>query len=88
MVDWLAWLRRLEFTAVAAIVIAGLCLVLGQDAARYAEVNGPSPTRLAGGGAPGRAGIASVSRLSVIDYATTGAISGQAVVLSPCQAPN
>jgi hypothetical protein len=88
MVDWLAWLRRIEFTAVAAIVIAGMCVVLGQDAARFAEVNGPSPTRLAGGDTPGQAGIQSVSRLSVIDYAATGAIKGHAVVLSPCQAPD
>jgi hypothetical protein len=51
-------------------------------------VNGPSPTRLAGGDTPGQAGIQSVSRLSVIDYATTGAIKGHAVVLSPCQAPD
>jgi hypothetical protein len=88
MVDWLAWLRRIEFTAVAAIVIAGMCVVLGQDAARFAETYAPGATRLAGLDAPGKAGIQSVSRLSVIDYATTGAIKGQAVVLSPCKTPD
>jgi hypothetical protein len=88
MVDWLGWLRRLEFTAVAAIAIAGLCVVLGQDAARFAEIDGPNSTRLAGRDTPGQAANPLASRLSVIDYATTGAIKGHPVVVLPCQAPD
>jgi len=37
MIDWLDWLKRLEFTTVAALAIAGLCLMIGQSAERYAD---------------------------------------------------
>jgi hypothetical protein len=83
MIDWLGWLRRLEFTAVAAIAIAGLSLVLGQSAQQLTETTAP---RLAAGATPGPADSQSIARLNVIDYATTGSIKGRTVLMSPCKA--
>ena len=83
MFDWLGWLRRLEFTAVAAMAIAGICLVVGERAQQFAEANAPRVVRLAGE-TDGQA----ANRLNVIDYATTGSIKGRTVLLSPCKAPD
>ena len=82
MVDWAGWLRRMEFTAIGAIALAGLSLMLGQGAQQYAEANAPSAVRLAGGETQAQA----AARLNVIDYATTGSIKGRTVLLSPCKA--
>jgi hypothetical protein len=80
MFDWLGWLRRLEFTALAAMAIAGLCIMVGQSAQRFAEQTAPHVIRLAGSSDAG-----ATSRLSVIDYASTGSIGGGTIVLSPCK---
>jgi hypothetical protein len=82
MVDWLGWLRRMEFTAIGAIVIAALSLIIGQSAQQFAETTAPSAVRLAGGETQAQA----AARLNVIDFATTGSIKGRAIVLSPCKA--
>ena len=52
MIDWLGWLKRLEFTTVAALAIAGLCLMIGQSAERYADATTASAARLAAREAP------------------------------------
>ena len=86
MFDWLGWLRRLEFTTVAALAIAALCLVVGQAAERFADANAPSAAMLAANGASGPADGRSTARFNVIDYATTGSVKERTVVLSPCKA--
>ncbi len=83
--DRLGWIRRLEFTAVAAAAIAFLCVMIGQGAERYAAVTMPTSVALAdanGGKANGEARRAPI--FNAIDYATTGSIKGQTVVISPC----
>jgi hypothetical protein len=83
--DRLGWIRRLEFTAVAAALIALLCVMIGQGAERYAAETTPSMVALSdanGGKASGEARGAPI--FNTIDYATTGTIKGQTVVISPC----
>jgi len=82
MIDWLDWLKRLEFTTVAALAIAGLCLMIGQSAERYADAT-TSAARLAAGETPADGQSASANR---IDYSATGSIKGRAVAASPCKA--
>jgi hypothetical protein len=72
MIDWLGWLKRLEFTTVAALAIAGLCLLIGQSAERYADATTASAARLA--------------RLNGIDYSATGSVKAPPVAASPCKA--
>jgi hypothetical protein len=82
MIDWLDWLKRLEFTTVAALAIAGLCLMIGQSAERYADAT-TTAARLAAREAP--AGGQSAARSNMIDYSTTGSIKGGPVAASPCK---
>lgn len=82
MIDWLDWLKRLEFTTVAALAIAGLCLMIGQSAERYADAT-TTAARLAAREAP--ADGQSAARSNMIDYSATGSIKGRAVAASPCK---
>ena len=85
MIDWLGWLKRLEFTAVAALAIAGLCLLIGQSAERYRRCD-HGLRRSPGGARVGNRGAIRGERFNAIDYATTGSIKGGTVVLaSPCK---
>ena len=81
MIDWLDWLKRLEFTTVAALAIAGLCLMIGQSAERYADAT--AAARLAAREAPGDG--PSAARSNMIDYSATGSVKGRAVAASPCK---
>jgi hypothetical protein len=86
MIDWLGWLKRLEFTTVAALAIAGLCLMIGQSAERFADATTTSAARLAAREAS--ADGQSTARPNVIDYSATGSIKGQVVAASPCKVAN
>ena len=66
MIDWLGWLKRLEFATVGALAIAGLCLMIGQSAERYADATTASAARLAARAAP--ADGQSPARFNGIDY--------------------
>ena len=83
MIDWLGWLKRLEFTTVAALAIAGLCLMIGQSAERYADAT-TAAARLAAREAP--ADGQPTARFKVIDYSATGLIKAPTVAASPCKA--
>ena len=74
MIDWLGWLKRLEFATVGALAIAGLCLMIGQSAERYADATTASAARLAAREAA--ADGQSAARFNGIDYSATGSIKG------------
>jgi hypothetical protein len=83
MVDWLGWLKRLEFTTVGALAIAGLCLMIGQSAERYADATTTAAARLAAREAP--ADGQSAARFNAIDYSATGSVKGRVIAVSPCK---
>ena len=83
MIDWLGWLKRLEFTTVAALAIAGLCLMIGQSAERFADTTTTSAARLAALAAPADGQPA--SRLNAIDYSAIGSVKGRIIASSPCK---
>jgi hypothetical protein len=83
--DRLGWIRQLEYTAVAALAIALACVLIGQGAERYAATASPSVAALADPSAgETKAETRSLPLFNTIDYATTGSIKGQTVVISPC----
>jgi hypothetical protein len=83
--DRLGWIRRLEFTAVVAAAAAVGCVILGQGAERYASIAAPPADALADAEAgKTMAGTRGGPIFNTIDYATTGSIKGQTVVISPC----
>jgi hypothetical protein len=86
MIDWLDWLKRLEFATVAALAIAGLCLMIGQVAERYADATVTAAARLATREAPPEG--QSTARFNMIDYSATGSIKGPVNAVSPCKASN
>lgn len=78
-------IKHLEFTFVVAAAIAAACVMIGQSAERYAASEA-QPVIAASD--PSGAKAASESHggpvFNAIDYATTGSIKGQTVVISPC----
>jgi hypothetical protein len=69
--------RAVGFAAAWAAVLTVACVLIGQSAAIYVGLNGPldasaGPTKLAR------------PNFNTIDFATTGALKGQTVVISPC----
>ena len=78
MIDWLGWLRKLEFTTVAALAIAGLCLMIGQSAERYADATAAESARLL-------ANRQTIARFDGIDYSATGALKGRIQAAAPCK---
>ena len=83
MIDWLGWLRKLEFTTVAALAIAGLCLMIGQSAERYADATAAESARLAARDA--LANRQTIARFDGIDYSAIGSVKGRAVAAWPCK---
>ncbi len=81
--DQLGRIKRLEFTAVAAAAIAIACVLIGQSAERYAASSAPSQIAIAAA-AKANAETHGAPIFNTIDYATTGSIKGQTVVISPC----
>ncbi len=82
-------MQRLEFAGATAAAITLICLIVGQSAERYVEGAAPVAVAVAdpNPGAP-RPGTRAVPIFNAIDYATTGAIKGQSVVISPCGSQN
>jgi hypothetical protein len=83
MIDWLGWLKRLEFATVGALAIAGLCLMIGQSAERYADAKTAAAALLAAREAS--VGGQSAVRFTGIDYSATGSIKGPVGAASPCK---
>ena len=79
MIDWLEWLKRLEFATVGALAIAGLCLMIGQSA----DATTAAAARMAARAAPADGG--SGARFNGIDYSATGSIKGPVGAASPCK---
>ena len=78
-------IKRLEYTAVAALAIAMAAMMIGQGAERYAAGAAPSQLALSDpNGGETKAGTRGPPIFNTLDYATTGAINGRSVVLSPC----
>lgn len=73
------WLKQIEFTVIAAIAIAAACVMIGQSAERYAD----SEASAVADATPQSNGK-NTPNFNAIDYATTGSVKGQTVVLSPC----
>jgi hypothetical protein len=86
MIDWLGWLKRLEFATVGALAIAGLCLMIGQSAERYADATTAAAARMAARQSPADGG--SGARFNGIDYSATGSIKGQIGASAPCKVGN
>jgi hypothetical protein len=84
MIDWLAWLKRLEFATVGALAIACLSLMIGQSAERYADSATAAAARMAARESLTDGG--SAVRFNGIDYSATGSIKGQVNAASPCKA--
>jgi hypothetical protein len=84
MIDWLEWLKRLEFATVGALAIACLCLMIGQSAERYADATTAAAARLAARTTPADGG--SGARFDGIDYSATGSIKGRVDAATPCKA--
>ena len=81
----LGGIKRLEFTTIAVVAIALACVIIGQGAERYAASATPSlVAHFAPSAGEAKAGTRGVPLFNAIDYATTGSIKGQTVVLSPC----
>jgi len=84
--DRLRWIKQLEFTAIVAVAIALACVMIGQGAERYAASASPSLVALVDPSAgETKAATHGVPIFNTIDYATTGSIKGQTVVISPCE---
>jgi len=64
----------LGLAATWAVAITLICVLIGEGAAQFANLNTPNGGALASGPAGLRA----------IDYSTTGSIKGQAIVINPC----
>jgi hypothetical protein len=80
-----AWIKHLETTTVVAVAIAGACVMIGQGAERYAASGASTLTAfLAPGSAVSKADSHGLPLFNTIDYATTGSIKGQSVVITPC----
>jgi hypothetical protein len=70
--------KTIGFAAAWATGLTLLCVMIGTSAQQYADSLDPAPTQVAA--AKGKKPV-----FNAIDYATTGAITGQTVILSPCE---
>jgi len=83
MIDWVELLKRLEFATVGALAIAGLCLMIGQSAERYADATTAEAARLAAREA--RTEGRSAAHFTGVDYSATGSVKGPVSAASPCK---
>jgi hypothetical protein len=73
--------RVVGFAATWAAVISVTCVLIGEGAAQFSSLNAPT-----NGGQIASDGPAKTARpnFNTIDFATTGSIKGQTIVISPC----
>ena len=72
--------RIVGFAATAAVVISVACVLIGEGAAQYVGLN----TGAGGQFAANDAAKTARPNFNTIDFATTGSIKGQTIVISPC----
>jgi hypothetical protein len=72
--------RMVGFAAAGAVVISVACVLIGQGAAQYVGLNPADGRQLAADDAANTAR----PNFNTIDFATTGSIKGQTIVISPC----
>jgi hypothetical protein len=68
----------LNFAMISAIGMTLICVAIGQGAAQFAELTSTTPAMTADAGAKS-------SKFNAIDYAATGAVKGQKIVINPCE---
>jgi hypothetical protein len=73
--------RTIGFAAAGAAVITAVCVLVGQGAAQFVGLDGPTNGASI---ASGDAAKTARPNFNTIDFATTGSIKGQTVVISPC----
>ena len=73
--------RMVGFVATVAVAISMACVLIGEGAAQYVGLNAPT-----NGAEIASEGPAKLARpnFNTIDFATTGSIKGQTIVISPC----
>jgi hypothetical protein len=72
--------RLIGFAATWAAVITVTCVLIGEGAAQYVGLNAPANSEFA---SESPAKLARPN-FNTIDFATTGSIKGQTIVISPC----
>jgi hypothetical protein len=72
--------RMVGFAAMAAVVISVACVLIGEGAAQYVGLNPTAEGQLAADD-PAKSAR---PNFNTIDFATTGSIKGQTIVISPC----
>jgi hypothetical protein len=73
--------RIVGFAAIWAAVIAVTCVLIGEGAAQYSSLNPPTS---GGQVACGSSAETARPNFNTIDFATTGSINDQTIVVSPC----
>jgi hypothetical protein len=72
--------RMVGFAAVGAVVISLVCVLIGEGAAQYVGLDSTAGGQFAADD-PAKAAR---PNFNTIDFATTGSIKGQTIVISPC----
>ena len=72
--------RMVGFAAMAAVVISVACVLIGEGAAQYVGLNPAADGQIAADDSAKSAR----PHFNTIDFATTGSIKGQTIVISPC----
>ncbi len=72
--------RMVGFAAIGAVVISVVCVLIGEGAAQYVGLNPGAGAQIAADDAAKTAR----PNFNTIDFATTGSIKGQTIVISPC----
>ena len=72
--------RMVGFAAMAAVVISAACVLVGEGAAQYVGLNSGAGAQIAADDAAKTAR----PNFNTIDFATTGSIKGQTIVIRPC----
>jgi len=73
--------RAVGFAATWAAAITVSCVLIGEGAAQFVGLNGPADGRQI---ASEVAAKTARPNFNTIDFATTGSIKGQTIVISPC----
>ena len=71
-------MTNIGFAATAAAILTLMCVVIGEGAQLFAANLAPATTAVAA--------ATPRPQFNAIDYATTGSVKGQLVVISPCSA--
>lgn len=78
--------KNVSFAAISAGFLTLFCIIIGQGAERLAGSVTPANSSLMAGADTKSSNSSTIAKpkFNAIDYATTGAIKGQTVIISPC----